>query len=75
MPSKELRMTRLSNMIGLRLSLVLGGTSIPSLEREDGQTLAEYALILALIAVAVVAAVVFLGGTISSFFTDVGSKI
>jgi len=68
-------MRNLTNMIGLRLSLMLGGVSMPSLEREEGQTLAEYALILALIAVAVVGAVVFLGGKISGLFTDIGSKI
>jgi pilus assembly protein Flp/PilA len=63
------------NMIGLRLSLLLGGLSIPSLEREEGQTLAEYALILALIAVAVVGAVIILGGKISGVFTSIGSNI
>jgi pilus assembly protein Flp/PilA len=68
-------MIKLSNTILLRFSLMLGGISIPSLEREDGQTLAEYALILALIAVAVVGAVIILGGKISGVFTDIGSNI
>ena len=39
------------------------------LEKEEGQTLAEYALILALIAVVVVVVVATLGGTISSMFS------
>jgi pilus assembly protein Flp/PilA len=74
MPPEEQKMIKL-NMIGLRLSLLLGGLSIPSLEREEGQTLAEYALILALIAVAVVGAVIILGGKISGVFTSIGSNI
>jgi pilus assembly protein Flp/PilA len=42
---------------------------------ERGQGLAEYALILALIAVAAILAVTFLGGAISSILSDVGTKI
>ena len=48
---------------------------MPSLEREEGQTLAEYALILALIAVLVIGAVLFLGGKIKGIFSSIGSKI
>ena len=44
-------------------------------EREEGQTLAEYAMILALIAILVVAAVLFLSGQISSLFSTVASQI
>jgi pilus assembly protein Flp/PilA len=44
-------------------------------EREDGQTLAEYALILALIALVVVGAITLLGGDISNLFESIGSKI
>ena len=44
--------------------------------REDrGQGLAEYALILALIAVLALAAVTFLGGQINSILSNVGNKI
>lgn len=43
--------------------------------RDDGQTLAEYALILALIAVIAVVALVFLGGTITKLFSSTGNKI
>ena len=42
---------------------------------ERGQGLAEYALILALIAVLAIAAVTFLGGQINSILSDVGNSI
>ena len=45
------------------------------LEREDGQGLAEYALILALIAVFVIGAVTFLGGQIDDILRTVGDSI
>lgn len=43
--------------------------------REDGQGLAEYALILALIAIVAVTALVFLGGQISASLSQVGQSI
>ncbi len=42
---------------------------------ERGQGLAEYALILALIAVLAIAAVTFLGGQINSILSSVGKSI
>lgn len=42
---------------------------------EEGQGLAEYGLILGLIAVAAIAAVVFLGGKIGTILSSVGSSI
>ena len=42
---------------------------------ERGQGLAEYALILALIAVLAIAAVTFLGGQIKTILSTVGTKI
>ncbi|HEY8134461.1 MAG TPA: hypothetical protein VIF08_00350 [Candidatus Limnocylindrales bacterium] len=42
---------------------------------ERGQGLAEYALILALIAVLAIAAVTFLGGSINAILSDTGNKI
>ncbi len=42
---------------------------------ERGQGLAEYALILALIAVLAIAAVTFLGGQINTILSDVGNSI
>ena len=42
---------------------------------EEGQGLAEYALILALIAVIAITALVFLGGEISSILDEIGNNI
>ncbi len=68
-------MSKLQNMIGMNLALMLGTLSVPSLEREEGQTLAEYALILALIAAVVAVSVIFLQSRISSLFTTIGNAI
>jgi pilus assembly protein Flp/PilA len=47
-----------------------------SLRREEaGQGLAEYALILALIAIVAIVALLFLGGQISSILSTVGSSV
>jgi pilus assembly protein Flp/PilA len=43
--------------------------------REEGQGLAEYALILALIAIVAIVALLFLGGKISGVLSDVGGSI
>ncbi|MEZ4597606.1 MAG: Flp family type IVb pilin [Chloroflexota bacterium] len=43
--------------------------------RRGGQGLAEYALILALIAIVVIAAVIFLGGQINTIMSNVGTSI
>ena len=67
-------MTNLWNTVA-RVALVLQGQQVPSIEREEGQTLAEYALILALIAILVIGAVLFLSGQISSIFSDVGNRL
>jgi pilus assembly protein Flp/PilA len=45
------------------------------LTTDDGQGLAEYALILALIAIVAIIALLFLGGQISSIINDVGNSI
>ncbi len=44
-------------------------------QEEDGQGLAEYALILALIAIIAIAALVFLGGQISTILSTIGAAI
>jgi Flp pilus assembly pilin Flp len=44
-------------------------------ERQEGQTMAEYALILGGIAVVVIAAIVFLGGRIDNLFEATGSSV
>ena len=48
-----------------------------SLPRDDerGQGLAEYALILALIAIIAIAALIFLGGEISSILSTIGENV
>lgn len=55
---------------------------IPSTDRvrggataEDGQGLAEYALILALIAVIAIAALIFLGGSIADALSSIGAAL
>jgi pilus assembly protein Flp/PilA len=44
-------------------------------EDEDGQTLVEYGLLLALIALVVFAALIVLGPIVSGFFIDMGDTI
>ena len=43
--------------------------------REEGQGLAEYALILALIAIVAIIALVFLGGNIQTILSTVGESV
>jgi len=45
------------------------------LDREDGQGLAEYALILALIAIIAILALIFLGSQIRGILATVGTHI
>jgi len=45
------------------------------LVREDGQGLAEYALILTLIAIVAIVALVFLGGQVSDILSVVGDSV
>ena len=42
---------------------------------EEGQGLAEYALILALIAIVAIVALIFLGGQVSTLLSKVGSSV
>ena len=42
---------------------------------EDGQGLAEYALILALIAIIAIVALIFLGGQIAAILSSIGVQI
>ena len=42
---------------------------------EEGQTLAEYALILALIAILAIAALLFLGGQIGDILSEIGDNL
>jgi pilus assembly protein Flp/PilA len=47
----------------------------PLRDEEDGQGLAEYALILALIAIVAIIALIFLGGQVSNILSDVGNSV
>jgi len=69
-------MTKLRSFVVARW-LGVGGRGLASvgLEREEGQTLAEYAMILTLIAVLVIAAVLFLSGQLQGLFSSIGSQI
>jgi len=42
---------------------------------EEGQGLAEYALILALIAIVAIVALIFLGGNVSKILSTVGASV
>ncbi len=42
---------------------------------QKGQDITEYALLVALIAIAVVAAIIFFGDEVSSFFSDLGASV
>ena len=57
------------------MSKVLEQLQIILARREAGQTLAEYALILAFIAVLAILAVAFLGGQINAILSAVGNAI
>jgi pilus assembly protein Flp/PilA len=56
--------------------MVLISSFIASLRRDDeGQGLAEYALILALIAIIAIIALIFLGGQVSKILSAVGNSV
>jgi pilus assembly protein Flp/PilA len=44
-------------------------------DEEEGQGLAEYALILALIAIVAIIALIFLGGQVSKILSTVGNSV
>ncbi len=68
-------MSLLQRAAGVRLAAMLDERSLARVGSDEGQTLAEYALILALIAVVAVLALIFLGGTITSLFSSVGNSV
>ncbi len=45
------------------------------IREEDGQGLVEYALIIAVIAIAVIVAMVFLRGQIQNIFSNIGNNL
>jgi Flp pilus assembly pilin Flp len=58
--------------IGLRIAMALNGVS---LRREEGQTLVEYALIIATISIGVTAAMLLLRGQIAQVFSDIAGSL
>ena len=58
--------------IGLRIAMALNGVS---LRRDEGQTLVEYALIIATISIGVTAAMLLLRGQIAQTFSDIAGKL
>lgn len=68
-------MERFRKLLDVWVASSRGIAALEELGREDGQTLAEYALILALIAVIAVLALIFLGGTITNLFSSVGNSV
>ena len=55
--------------------LMLLNTYIAGLSREEGQGLAEYALIIVLVAIAVVGALTAVGGEITSVFSNIVTEL
>ena len=56
--------------------MTLINTFLASIRRdEDGQGLAEYALILALIAIVAIVALIFLGNQVSTILITVGTSV
>ena len=45
------------------------------LKEEDGQGLVEYALIIAVIAIAVIVAMIFLRGQLENIFSNIGNNL
>ena len=45
------------------------------LKQEDGQGLVEYALIIAVIAIAVIVAMIFLRGQLENIFSNIGNNL
>jgi pilus assembly protein Flp/PilA len=62
------------NVNGKEVTTMIG-TFIRRLQGEDGQGLAEYALILALIAIIAIVALIFLGNQVSSIISKVGVSV
>ncbi len=56
-------------------SMYLAIMNFLSRDDEDGQGLAEYALILALIAIVAIIALIFLGGQVSKILSNVGNSV
>ena len=62
---------------GLYMALVYSNVVafLASLRDDEGQGLAEYALILALIAIVAIVALIFLGGQVKTILSTVGKSV
>ena len=60
---------------GVRRPMTFLAKIVSSLKRDEGQGLAEYALILALIAIVAIIALIFLGNQVSAILSDVGNSV
>ena len=60
---------------GVRAMPVLTSLLALRLSDEEGQGLAEYALILSLIAIVAIVALIFLGGQVSGILSTVGDSV
>jgi pilus assembly protein Flp/PilA len=68
--------SRVNGLIQEAAAMALVRSFLASHRRdEDGQGLAEYALILALIAIVAIIALIFLGGQVSSILSSVGASV
>ena len=65
---------RLTRAAEVNTTVKLGLKRLYFLRGETGQGLAEYALILALIGVASIIAVTFMGGSINAMLSDLGNR-
>ena len=48
---------------------------LPILRDDDGQGLVEYALIIAVIAIAVIVAMIFMRGQLQNLFSDISNNV
>jgi pilus assembly protein Flp/PilA len=53
----------------------VGNTVLTFVREDDGQGLVEYALIIAVIAIAVIVAMVFLRGQLQNIFSNIGNNL
>jgi Flp pilus assembly pilin Flp len=51
------------------------GALFTQLRREAGQTMAEYGILIAVIALVVIVAAIFLGNSLTSLFNSTGSSV
>jgi pilus assembly protein Flp/PilA len=59
----------------LTYAMIMVQNYLAALKREEGQGMAEYGLILALVGLAVILAFVFLGEEVSKLISEVGSEL